>query len=153
VIIVSGCLAAMMLLAVGYLWLPGGGLRIFSGLHHRADQVEHAAPTGLTLVRRQDHGTAYCPLECGGAYTTLVYSGPGLDNAQLCAAGEAKLTELFGPADVVRPQPGGCGPHSWRLAGVYKDLAHATLTTARGTDVGVAGSDLVLVVTLDSGRR
>jgi hypothetical protein len=151
-LIVVGCLAAVALAGVGYLWLPGGGLRIFSELHDRAGRLDHDPPAGLALVRRQDHGTAWCPFECGPAFTTVTYRAPGVDAAQLCARGVGRLTELFGPPDVGRTQPGGCGPQSWYLPGVNRSYARARLTIARASEVGEGGSDPVLVVTFDSGR-
>jgi hypothetical protein len=135
---------------------PGSGISIFGGLHRRADRLQSDPPAGLTLVRRYDEGNTFCPFECGGAYTTMVYAGPGLDREQLCGVAEAKLTELFGQPTTGRAQPSGCvkgnAGETWPLPGVYQDHASASLRVEQADQHNVAGGGLVLVALLDSGR-
>jgi hypothetical protein len=151
--VVAGGVIFVVLAGLAYFVFPGDGLRMEAALHRRADRFEHDAPPGLRLVRRYDEGMFVCPFECGSAYTMLVYWGPGLDDGQLCALGEAKLTELFGPPHVSRHGSGGCGG-GWPLPGVYRDFASVGIAVVRAqsVDVSVDGTGSVLAVTFESGR-
>lgn len=134
----------------------GSSVSIFSGLHDRADRLEADPPAGLSLVDRFDRGSMFCPFECGGAWTALVYSAPGLDQTQLCLVGASKLTDLFGQPSRGRAQPAGCvqdgSGESWPLPGVYRDNASASLKIEPAEKYHVSGGGSVLVVVLDSGR-
>jgi hypothetical protein len=129
-----------------------------AALHRRADRFERDPPPGLTLVRRYDSGMFICPLECGGAYTTLVYSADGLDPGQLCALAEVKLTELFGPPRYESGySPGQCrtsnGWEAWPLPGVYENDTSVTALVVPPPTGGASGRGPTLTVRFDSGRR
>ena len=135
---------------------PGSSASIFSGLHNRAYEFQANPPDGLSLVQQSDHGSTFCPLECGGAWTTVVYSGPEMDQAHLCDLGRAKLTDLFGPSTTGRAQPGGCAwdgsGQTWPMPGIYRDHASASLKVEPAGLYDLPGDGFVLVVVLNSGR-